>query len=110
MRDAFFGEHVDHDVVTRDLLLSSRDACGGLVVPIDVPVRGTCPQCGGRGETWAERCDGCCGTGASLFYHRVRVSVPPGVADGARFHFRISSPHAASVRIEVRVAIRSQAV
>ena len=39
----------------------------------------------------------------------VRVTVPPRVADGARFRFRITSPDASSVRVEVRVAIRSSA-
>ena len=76
-------------------------------MPVDVPIRGMCPRCGGRGETWTEPCHGCRGTGESLFHHRVRVSVPRGVAHGARLRFRISSPHAATVRVEVRVAIRS---
>ena len=72
-------------------------------------MRGTCPHCGGRGETWTEPCALCCGTGESLFHHPVRVSVPPRVADGARFRFRVTSPDAAPVRVEVRVAIRSSA-
>ena len=53
-------------------------------------MRGTCPSCGGRGETWRERCDRCAGSGESLFHHPVRVSVPPGVVDGARFRFRVT--------------------
>jgi hypothetical protein len=107
MRDAFLGVHLDDEVVRAELTLSAREAAGGFVVPVDVPIRGMCPRCGGRGETWTEPCHGCRGTGESLFHHRVRVSVPRGVADGARFRFRISSPHAATVRVEVRVAIRS---
>jgi len=74
-----------------------------------VPVRVTCPHCGGRGETWTEWCHLCRGTGESLLHHPVRVTVPPRVADGARFRFRITSPDASSVRVEVRVAIRSSA-
>lgn len=109
MRDAFLGEDVDADVVCAEVLLSRREASDGLVVSLEVPIRATCPDCGGRGETWAEPCDGCCGSGESAFRHPVRVSVPPGVADGARFRFRVSSPDAASVRVEVRVAIRSSA-
>jgi hypothetical protein len=35
--------------------------------------------------------------------------VPPRVVDGARFRFRIKSPGASPVRVEVRVAIRSSA-
>ena len=109
MRDAFLGERADSDVVSTELSLSREEAWRGAVVPLDVPIRGLCPCCGGRGETWTEPCDRCCGTGASLFHHSVRLAVPARVADGARFRFRLSSPHAASVRVEVRVAIRSAA-
>lgn len=109
MRDAFLGEQSDADVLRADVSLSQREAFDGLVVPLDVPVRVTCPHCGGRGETWTERCDLCRGTGESLIHHPVRVSVPPRVADGARFRFRLKSPDASLVRVEVRVAIRSSA-
>jgi hypothetical protein len=105
MRDAFLGERAEDEVVKRELLLSSREAWGGLVVPVDVPVRGTCARCGGRGESWTEPCGMCGGSGLALFHHRLRVMVPPGVADGSRFCFRISSSHAGSVRVEVRVAV-----
>ena len=106
MRDAFLGEHHDDDVMRAEVQLSSREASAGLVVPIDVLIRGTCPTCGGRGETWTERCSTCRGTGESRLSHALRVAVPAGVADGARFRFRVSSPLAAPVRVEVRVAIR----
>lgn len=109
MRDAFLGERSDADVVLAEVCLSAQEAWRGLVVPIEVPIRGMCPGCGGRGETWTELCDRCRGTGESLFRHPVRLAVPARVADGARFRFRVTSPHAASVRVEVRVAIRSAA-
>ena len=32
---------------------------------------------------------------SALVQHSVRLTVPPGVADGARFRFRVTSPHAA---------------
>lgn len=108
MREAFLGARDDDDDVTRaEVLLSSREASVGLVVPIEVPIQSTCLQCGGRGETWARPCDSCHGTGGSLLRHPLRVSLPPGVANGARLRFRVSSPHAAPVRVEVRVAIRA---
>ena len=90
--------------------LTDREAARGVTVPLDVPVHCTCSHCGGRGESWTERCDPCGGTGESLFHHPVRLSVPAGVADGARFRFSVTSPHAASVRVEVRVAIRPAVV
>jgi len=109
MRDAFLGEPVDAEVVSTEVSLSSREALDGRIVPVEIPIRGACEDCGGRGETWTEPCAPCRGTGDSLFRHVVRVSVPPGVADGACFRFRVSSPHAPAVRVEVRVVVRSSA-
>jgi hypothetical protein len=111
MRESLLGDDdvEQGDRLAAELRLSAREAQEGLVVPLDVPIRGTCPCCGGRGETWTEPCGRCLGTGAAVFQHPVRVAVPAGVSDGARFRFRISSPHAAPVRVELRVAIRSAA-
>jgi len=109
MRDAFLGQSVDADLLRADVSLSQREAFAGLVVSVNVPVRVTCPHCGGRGETWTEACTLCRGTGESKLHHPVRVTVPPRVADGARFRFRIKSPGASPVRVELRVAIRSSA-
>ena len=109
MRDAFLGEHADPEVLRAEVSLSQREAVAGHVVSLQVPVRITCPNCGGRGETWTEPCGLCRGTGESLFHQGLRVSVPPRVADGACVRFRLKSPGAASIRVELRVAIRSSA-
>jgi hypothetical protein len=109
MRDAFLGERAEDTLLTADVSLSQREAVDGLVVSLDVPVRATCPNCGGRGETWTEPCDLCDGSGAARLEYPVRVSVPPGVSDGARFRFRLTSPDSTPVRIELRIAIRSSA-
>jgi hypothetical protein len=106
IREDFLGETPRDGVLTAELRLSQREASDGLVVPLAVPVRGMCPDCGGRGESWTEPCDPCRGTGDSLFHHAVRLAVPAGVSDGATLRFRINSPHAESVRVEVRVAIQ----
>jgi hypothetical protein len=106
MRDAFLGVRVD-DVVRADLSVTRREANGGRTIPIELPMRRTCEGCGGRGETWTARCAECHGTGTSLFQHTFRLALPAGVADGARLRFRVSVPGAASVRVEVRVAVQS---
>jgi len=109
MRDAFLGEAAESVVVRTDVSLSPREAVHGLVVPVEVPVRATCPHCGGRGETWTEPCDLCRGSGQSIFDQPLRLTLPPRVADGACFRFRVKSPDATLVRVEVRVGIRSSA-
>jgi hypothetical protein len=102
----FFGEQSRADMLTTEVPLSRRAAALGAVVPLEVPLRGTCARCGGRGETWTEPCRHCRGTGASVVHQQIRFAVPPGVADGARFRFRVRSPEAASVRLEIRVVIQ----
>src|SRR3954466_4614704 len=109
MRDAFLGERGDADVLRAEVSRSQREAFAGHVVSLRLPVRITCPNCGGRGETWTEPCTLCLGSGASLFQQALRVTVPPRVADGACVRFRLKSPDASPVRVELRVAIRSSA-
>ena len=109
MRESFLDQQTERDVLSTELQLSTAEARHGLVIPLEVPMRRTCTMCGGRGEVWTEPCDACCGTGEALFHHQVRVSVPPGVADGARFRFRVIARHAPAVRVELRVAVRSSA-
>jgi len=110
MRDAFLGESTSHDLFETELTLSRRQAFDGRVTPIVVPIRGACPCCGGRGESWAEPCLTCAGSGEALFHHTVSVAVPPGVTDGATFRFRVKSPHTGSVRVNVRIAIQPSLV
>ena len=113
MRDAFLGERsgVDaDDTLRREVLVSRREAWDGIVVPVDVPISAVCRQCGGRGETWTERCSACGGAGASLQHHAIRVSIPPRVSDGARFRFRVVSPGTDPVRVEIRIAITNRVV
>jgi DnaJ-class molecular chaperone len=105
MRDSFLGERRDADVLRADVTLSLREAFDGALVPIDVPVSVTCPNCGGRGETWTEPCALCDRTGASIVRHVVRVPVPPRIADGACVRVRLRSRDASSVLVEVHVAI-----
>ena len=110
MRDRFLGASGDAPVdavLSADVSLSPFEAWKGHVVPIEVPMRATCARCGGRGETWTEPCADCAGTGTSLVHHEVRVSVPARIADGARLRFRLVGPDATSMRVEVRIAIRS---
>jgi hypothetical protein len=106
MRDAFLGDESDGGVLRTEVSLSQREAQDGLIVSITVPMRVTCPDCGGRGETWTEPCHLCAGRGHSTFDHPLRITLPPRVADGACFRFRLKSPDAAALRIEVRIAIR----
>ncbi|HJZ70736.1 MAG TPA: hypothetical protein VKE51_03300 [Vicinamibacterales bacterium] len=107
MREAFLGSESDGNVLRAEVSLSQREARGGQIVSLNVPVRVTCPDCGGRGETWTEPCVLCRGNGHSTFEQPLRITVPPRVADGACFRFRLKSPDATALRVEVRIAVRA---
>jgi hypothetical protein len=105
MRNAFVeGDHAA--ALSARLGLSVEQAAGGVVVPLDVPLRTTCRTCGGRGETWTEPCGACGGTGTEVLRHQVHVCVPAGVTDGARFRFSVATRHDPPTRIELHINIR----
>lgn len=85
--------------------LSSREAREGARLPLAVPVRCTCRDCGGRGEAWTEPCGRCSGGGIEVRRHQVIVAVPAGVHDGARFYFSVAPKHDLATRIELHVVI-----
>jgi DnaJ-class molecular chaperone len=109
LREAFLADGLRQrdDTLRAEVLLSSEEAVRGTLLPLDLVLRGTCGACGGRGETWAEPCGECRGTGSSPVRCTVRVPIPPGVAAGARVMLRVRAPNASSVRVEVTVAIKS---
>jgi len=85
--------------------VSAKEARRGVTTPLEVPVRLTCHQCGGRGESWTERCSRCEATGALLLHHVVQITIPPGVMDGDRFHFTVVPRHHQPTRIELLVRV-----
>ena len=105
MRHAFVASDVAIDWLRAEIHLSRRQAGTGAAVPIELPVRSTCRGCGGRGEVWGDGCESCAGSGHAFHSQTLTVSVPPGVSDGARFTFSVSTPRGFRTRVEVRVAV-----
>ena len=106
IRASFFGSR-DGDPFTHttEVKLTPKEADEGIRVPLDLPVRLTCPVCGGRGEVWDEVCAVCTGTGGGLLSHHLNVRVPPGVPHGTRLRFCVSPSFAPDTHVEVRIAI-----
>ena len=85
--------------------LSQREARDGAIVPLEVSVRCTCHDCGGRGETWTEPCVRCQGRGVEFRRHRLQVAVPAGVLDGTCFNFTVTPRNDPPTRVELRVLV-----
>jgi hypothetical protein len=104
IRHAFFGRD-DVAPLSARVVLTAREAFFGTRVPLRVPIRRTCPCCGGRGEVWMDCCPACAGSGDAIGHHDVQLSVPPGVRQGSRFRFSVTPPSAPPTFVEVRISI-----
>ena len=105
MRHSFFGPS-PATVLSAEVVLTPQEAFWGTTLPLDVPLRGTCPRCGGRGEIWDEWCAACGGDGEVSARHELRLRVPAGVEEGARVRFTVMPRGAPPTLVEVRVSIR----
>jgi hypothetical protein len=104
MREAFFaGDGAARWSAHLDLTRS--EARHGATIPLDVPHRDTCDDCAGRGETWEAACAACAGYGTRPAAHRVRLIVPPGIADGARLVYQVRLPAGAPAILAVRISV-----
>jgi DnaJ-like protein len=104
MRHAFFG-----DRQTRrppDVFVTPQEAFWGAVVPIAVPIRRTCAQCGGRGEVWNDWCVACGAAGDLPARHQVRLRIPAGVRDGTHVRFRVVAAGIPETIIDARIVVR----
>ena len=92
--------------LSAEVILSPQEAFHGTFVPLHVPLRRTCPRCGGRGEVWSDWCAACRGVGEISTVEGVRLRLPAGVREGATFRFSVSPRSAPRTFIEVRITIR----
>lgn len=107
MRAAFFGRDLlGRSPVAAEISLSRDEARLGADVPLALPVRVLCTSCGGRGEVWFESCDECAGSGDLISPRHLRLTLPPGISDGARFRLLVPSEGGPSTVVELRIAIR----
>jgi molecular chaperone DnaJ len=105
MRHSFFGD-APAAAFSADIVVSPQEAFWGVTVPLDLPLRRTCPKCGGRGEVWTDWCGTCSGGGEVDASHAMRLRIPAGVREGAIFRFTVDPQGAAATLVEVRVRIR----
>jgi molecular chaperone DnaJ len=105
MRDSFFGGAREASL-SAEIVLTPQEAFWGALVPLHVPLRRTCHRCGGRGEVWSDWCATCGGGGEVSATHEMRLRVPAGVREGARFRFSVAPQGAPLTFVDVRIRIR----
>ena len=105
MRHSFFGGAARSESGP-DVVVTAREAFWGAIVPLGVPVRRTCAECGGRGEVWSDWCVECAGIGDLPAFQAVSLRVPAGVQDGTRVRFRVAVPGIRETLIDARIVIK----
>jgi hypothetical protein len=104
--DAFLASAAGRPPLEAHVSLSMLEALRGHAVQVSLPVRRTCPACGGRGEVWNDACEACCGLGDALDHHDVQVAVPAGVRDGTRLRLTVSARQSLSTRVDLLISVR----
>jgi DnaJ-class molecular chaperone len=105
MRHAFFGDAPDPQAGP-DIEITAKEAFWGATVPLSVPVRRVCADCGGRGEVWGGACRTCDGAGDTASRQNVHLRIPPRVQDGTRIRFRVVAAGVPETSILAHIVIR----
>ncbi len=85
-----------------EILLKPEEVATGTVLSLDVPVTATCDGCGGTGGSLFY-CDRCQGEGKVPRRLPVPVHVPAGLRDGTVFQVRTDDPAVPSILLTVHV-------
>lgn len=85
-----------------EILLTPAEAAVGGVLPLDVPLGGTCPACQGTGGL-AFDCARCAGEGEVTRRLPVPLHIPPGVSDGTVFQVSVDEPGILSIFLTVHI-------
>jgi DnaJ-class molecular chaperone len=85
-----------------EILLTAAEAAAGGILPLDIPLRGSCPACSGTGGS-AFDCGRCGGEGAIEKRMPIPVRIPHGVRDGAVFQVNVDEPGVSSVLLTVHL-------
>jgi hypothetical protein len=105
MRHAFFGDTAEPQTGP-DIAITPHEAFWGATVPLRVPVRRICADCGGRGEVWDGACRVCGGIGDTHADHAVHLRIPPGIQEGTVIRFRVRGPGIPETSILARIVIQ----
>jgi DnaJ-class molecular chaperone len=68
-----------------EVLLTPEESARGCVVPVDVPVFGRCPQCGGSGRDWVFPCARCRQRGMIETEQRLHIPIPAMAPAGSTY-------------------------
>ncbi len=87
---------IDHQL---ELILTADEARAGLIIPVTIPIRKTCPVCGGTLFNIFSFCDYCHGAGHIVRDIAAKVEIPPHVRNNSRFKIPIQEAGVLTIKI-----------
>src|SRR5204863_9579163 len=89
-------------ILTGEIMLSQREARAGGVLPVEVPLETSCPNCQGTGGS-AFDCEWCGGEGKTERRLPLPLRIPAGVRDGTVFQVCVDDPAVLSIFLTVYI-------
>ena len=72
-----------------ELILTPEEARIGGIIPVEIPIRESCPTCRGKGSNLFFFCDKCGGSGSIEQTVEINIEIPPNVPNFSQFNFSI---------------------
>ncbi len=85
-----------------ELILTPEEARIGGIIPVEIPLRESCPTCRGKGSNLFFFCDHCGGSGSIEQIIKIKIEVPPNVLNFSYFNFSIPGYGILNVAILIR--------
>jgi len=85
-----------------ELILNPEEARTGGIIPIEIPIHQSCPACRGKGSNMFFFCDHCGGAGSIKQIVKIKIEVPPNVANSSQYNFSIPGYGILNITITIR--------
>jgi molecular chaperone DnaJ len=92
-------ENISHQI---ELILTPEEARTGGVIPVEVPIRQSCPVCRGKGSNLFFFCDHCGGSGSISQHTVINIEIPPKVANLSQYTITIPAYGELNITILIR--------
>jgi len=104
-RDFSVGSERSHKDLFVEITLTPSEVRNGCEIPLEIPFLGLCRRCGGTGHVKGLICGLCRGRGEERLEKKIKVTIPPGVKNGAEIRVPLDDPDLEGIHLTATLKI-----